>query len=131
MEPELYGPFVVEENGKKVLYVKVLRAIYGMVEAALHWYNKFRKDFEEAGFVFNYYDPCVVNKMVNGKQHTIVFHVDDLKSSHVDPKVNNKFEEWLNKKYGTHGKVVCHRGTRFDYLGMILDYSKKARSKSK
>ena len=39
--PEIYGPFVVYENGKKVLYVIVLRALYGMLISAMLWYNKF------------------------------------------------------------------------------------------
>jgi hypothetical protein len=30
--------------------------------------------------------------MVNGKQHTIRFHVDDVKASHIDPMVNDKFD---------------------------------------
>ena len=38
---ELYGPAVVLENKKRVLYVEVLRAIYGMLEAAILWYKKF------------------------------------------------------------------------------------------
>jgi hypothetical protein len=44
INPELYGPAVVLENQKKVLYVEVLKAIYGMLEAALLWYKTFRKD---------------------------------------------------------------------------------------
>jgi len=35
LNPELYGPYVVYENKRRVLYVRVLRAIYGMLEAAL------------------------------------------------------------------------------------------------
>jgi hypothetical protein len=35
INPKLYGPAVVLENRKKVLYVEVLKAIYGMLEAAL------------------------------------------------------------------------------------------------
>ncbi len=35
----------------------------------------------------NPYDPCVWNKIMNGKQLTIVFHVDDCKLSHVDSKI--------------------------------------------
>ena len=53
----------------------------------------------------NPYNPCVANRQVNGKQHTIRYHVDDLMSSHVNPSVNDKFENWLNKKYGNHSKV--------------------------
>ena len=28
--PEVYGPYVVFKNGKRVIYVQVLRALYGM-----------------------------------------------------------------------------------------------------
>jgi hypothetical protein len=42
---ELYGPAVVLENRKKVLYVKVLKAIYSvLLEAALLWYKILRKE---------------------------------------------------------------------------------------
>ena len=43
--------------------------------------------------------------MVNSKQLTICFHVDDVMSSHVESKVNNDFFKWLNKKYGKFGDV--------------------------
>jgi len=67
--PEVHGPHVVHENGKKVLHVAVLKALHGMLVSSLLWCNKFKKDVEGCGFVFNPYDPCVANKMVNGK-HT-------------------------------------------------------------
>ena len=66
--------------------------------------------------------------MISNKQHTIIFHVDDLKSSHEDRKVNDKFEKWLQDKYGEHGKVKVHHGMKHDYLGMVLDYGEKGRS---
>jgi hypothetical protein len=89
INPELYGPAVVLENRKKVIYVEVLKAIYVMLEAALLWYKTFRKDLEDNGFIFNLYDPCVANKKLQGLQQTIVFHVDNLKSSHKLKSVNN------------------------------------------
>ena len=61
------------------------------MKSALDFYNKLRKDLENVGFKINPYDPCVANKMVNGKQITVIWHVDDLKVSHVDPKQNTKF----------------------------------------
>ena len=129
LNPEVYGNYVVFENGRKVIYVVVLKAIYGMLIASLLWYKKFKKDLEKEGFVFNPYDPCVANRNVNKAQHTIVFHVDDLKSSHIDKKVNDKFEKWLQGKYGGYKAVTAHRGKKFDYLGMILDYSEKGKVK--
>jgi hypothetical protein len=43
LNPELYGPYVVYERNRrnKILYVQVMRAIYGMLEAAILWYKKF------------------------------------------------------------------------------------------
>jgi len=62
--------------------------------------------------------------MVNGKQHTIRFHVDDLMCSHVDPEVNTKFLKWLNSKHGTYGEVKATRGKIHKHLGMQFDCSK-------
>ena len=121
MDPEM-RKFVVLENGKQVIYTVVLRAIYGMLQSSLLWYNQFRGDLEAEGFEFNFYDPCIANKMVNGKQHTIRFHVDDLLSSHVDPKVNDKFAVWLNAKYGSIKPCTIVRGKLHRYLGMLLDF---------
>ena len=69
--PETYGPYVIFECGKKVLYVELLKAMYGQLIAALLWYNKFRGNLESIGYVFNPYDPCVANKVIEGKQHTV------------------------------------------------------------
>ena len=35
LAPEIYAVYVVYENGKKVLYVEVLQAPYGMLVAAI------------------------------------------------------------------------------------------------
>jgi hypothetical protein len=123
LDPELYGPHVVYEDGKKVLYLEVIRALYGMLVAALLWYQQFRKDLEGQGFKFTAYDPCDANRVKDKKQQTIKFHVDDLKSSHVDPKVNDDFYNWLNRKYGKHGKVKVTRGKCHSYLGMHFEYT--------
>ena len=95
--PEIYGPFVVLEKGKRVLYLEVMKALYGMLRAALLWYKKFRGELKAELYVFNPYDPCVANKIIEKKQHTVCFHIDDLMASHVKPKVNDRFDAWLNK----------------------------------
>ena len=99
IDPE-HEHYVVWERGQKVLYVHILRAIYGMLMSGLLFYKKFRKAIEARGYEVNPYDPCVANKMINGKQHTVSWHVDDLKGSHVDSKVNDEFQEWLQKEFG-------------------------------
>ena len=127
LAPEVYGNFVVFENGHKVLYVQVLKGLYGMLIAAMLWYNRFRDDLEEQGFKFSPYDPCVAQKLVDGKCQTVRFHIDDLMSSHVDPKVNDEFLKWLNDMYGGYGKVKAMRGKIHDYLGMTFDFSEEGK----
>jgi hypothetical protein len=126
LSPETYEGYVVYEGKNKVLYVMMVMALYGMLQSSLLYYKKFRKDIESIGFKVNPYDPCVANRMVNGKQHTITWHVDDVKSSHVDPRVNDEFLEWLKMMYAGDGigEVKATRGHRHDYLAMVLDYSR-------
>ena len=80
-----------DKNGEPLLYVRMNKALYGLLKSALDFYNKLRTDLEHIGFKINPYDPCVANKLVNGKQMTVIWHVDDLKVSHIDPKENDKF----------------------------------------
>ena len=47
MEPEVYRPYVVFERGRKVLYVQVLSALYGIFIVALLWYKQFKLDLEK------------------------------------------------------------------------------------
>ena len=44
MSPEVYGPYVVYENGHILLYVQVLKALYGIMGAFMLCYKQFRSD---------------------------------------------------------------------------------------
>ncbi len=125
VNPLLYEPYVTYEKDKPVIYLEVLKAIYGMLQSALLFYKKLRADLEEDGFKVNPYDPCVANKMVNNKQMTITWHVDDLKVSHQEKKVVDAFEYWLRYMYEDHTPLKPSRGKIHDYLAMELDYTKK------
>jgi hypothetical protein len=95
LNPESHGPCVVHEKTRKVLCVQALRAICGMSQAALPWHKKFRTEFEAEGLKFNPHDPCVANHQRKGLQHALLFHVNDLKSSNKDSRVNDEFKTWL------------------------------------
>ena len=71
-----------------------------MLVSAMLFYCKLTKALLSYGFELNLYKPCVVNKMVNGEQLTVCWHVDDLKSSHIHPKVNDKFLQWIKDTFG-------------------------------
>jgi hypothetical protein len=105
----------------------MMKALYGMMIASILYYKKFRKDIEEIGFEINPYDICVANRIIDEKQQTVTWHVDDLKSSHMNKKVNDEFHTWCENKYGSDkvGHLKVMRGDKHDYLAMILDYSEK------
>ena len=50
-------------------------------------------------------------------------NVDDIKSSHEDKIVNDEFHKWCKEQYKNeeNGHVKAVRGTKHDYLVMILD----------
>jgi hypothetical protein len=74
VDPEKYKTHFVMENGKKVIYVILQKALYGTLQAALlFWQNISAFLIEELGFEMNPYDRCVVNKIINGKQCTIIY----------------------------------------------------------
>ena len=53
MSPEVYGPYVVMDKHKKVIYVQVLRGLYGMLISGIIWYMKLRGDLEGNKYTFN------------------------------------------------------------------------------
>jgi hypothetical protein len=55
--------------------------------ASLLYYRKFVKSLTDIDFIINPYDPCVANKIIEGKQMNIFFHVDDCKLSHLKKAV--------------------------------------------
>ena len=123
--PEIYKPYVVVENGKRVLYCETLNAMYGTLKAAILFYKKLVKDLQGIGFECNPYDICVMNRMIKGVQQTVVFHVDDLKASCVNKEANDELIQFLKGKYEIEGlpALKATRGTRHDFLGMTLDFS--------
>ena len=117
ISPEIYKPCVKFDNmsREKILYVRMLKDIYGMLIASLLYYKKFQKDIKSIGFEVNPYDTCEANRIFNGEQHIVSWKFDGLKSSHVDPKVNDYVHKWLEKTYGSndigHVEEICGKYT--------------------
>ena len=76
-----------------------------MLVSTMLFYCKLTNALLSYGFELNPCDPCVVNKMVNSEQLTICWHVDDLKSSHIDPRVNDEFLQWIKDMFGQLSEV--------------------------
>ena len=115
-----YLQYVVIENGQKVLYVQLLKALYGCVQSALLWYELFTSVMVDIGFVLNPYDSCVANCMIDGHQCTVAWYVDDNKISHVDPAVVSSIIGKIEDKFG---KMTVTRGKVHDFLGMNITFT--------
>ena len=91
---------VIYENVKKVLYMAILKVIYGCIESALRWYELFSQTLEKESFIINPYDRYIANAMINGKQCTIVWYINDNKLSHKDPKDITEILEIMKNHFG-------------------------------
>ena len=133
--PDVYSDYVsTGKNGVKEILVECLNALYGTMVASLLFYKKFTNSLASKGFKMNPYDPCVWNRIINGAQCTICFHVDDCKFSHISKEVIDSIIEWLRRDYESifedgSGAMKVHRGKVHKYLGMTLDFSTKRQVK--
>jgi hypothetical protein len=114
--PRVYGPYVsTDKQGRKQLLVECLNTIYGTMVASLLYYCKFTRSLKNQGYVMNPYDPCVWNKMIQKKQITICFHVDNCKVLHKLARVIDEAIKWLHRDYKSifkdgSGAMVVHQG---------------------
>ena len=74
------------------------------------------------GFELNLYNLCVANSMIEGKQCTICWYVDDNKISHKDPKVVDNIIKQIEFKFG---KMSSTGGNEHEFLGMNIKYKDK------
>ena len=80
--------------------MQILQAIYGCIESALRWYELYAETLEKEGFMISPYDRCVANKVINIKQCTIVWYVEDNKVLHEDPNVVGEVIELMKTHFG-------------------------------
>jgi hypothetical protein len=120
--PQVYQKHVaIDKKGTLILYVKLQKALYGLMRASLLFYRKLFKELEEYGFVVNPYDPCMANMTTKcGKQLTVIWHVDNLMSSCKNDFELTKFSCYLGKIYGP--KLSMHTLRKHDYLGVDMEF---------
>ena len=95
--------------------MRLLKSLYGIMQAALLWYRTFVKCLKADRFEINKYDPCITNKIVNGKQCTVYWHVDDTKISHVDKNVVGAVIKNIENEFGT---MTVTTGKEHNFVGM-------------
>ena len=74
------------------------------------------------GFKPNLYDPRVVNKIVDGHQMTMTWHIDDLKVSHHNLA---KIDEVTKKLVGIYGKIKIKQYSKLEKIIKQENWMKK------
>ena len=108
---------VRHEGNTKVSCLECVRAIYGCIEAALQWHKLFTEKLNDEGFELNPCDKCVANKVIDGKQCAIAWHVDDCLAMHEDQGVLDKIGDMMNDRFG---ETKINKGNEHTFLGMKI-----------
>ena len=111
-------------NDKSEMTVKLKKALYGCLQSAKLWFELLVKELMDFGYEQNYVDPCVLNRLVDGKQSTILLHVDDIMILSETSGESKDLYAYLESKFG---KVTLHEGVKHNYLGMTFDFSTAGR----
>ena len=64
-----------------------------------------------------------MNNIIDNKQCTIIWHIYDLKTSHVDLTIIYSFLVDIDAEYGKITKMTIMRGKVHKYLRITIDYS--------
>ena len=67
--------------------VEIIAALYGLSDSSGLWYEEISSFLKSLGFVENDVEKCVFNKIIDGKQCTILLYVDDMLCMHISPKL--------------------------------------------
>jgi hypothetical protein len=102
------------------LAVKLNKALYGCRQSSRLWFEELKGLLLRLGFVMNPYDPCVYNKMFEGRQFSVVIYVDDLLMTCYHAGAIKWLTEELDKAYDG---ITTSEGKAHSYVGMFLDFS--------
>ena len=64
---------IQQEVNKKVLHLRVLKALYVCIESAFLWYNIYTDNLEKEGFVLNLYDKFTTKRILKRPLKLIYF----------------------------------------------------------
>ena len=100
LAPDVYCLYMQKDKASQaIFFVHLLMALYSIMKAALLYYHCFVANIKAEGFILTPYDPCIANKLIKNSQLTLVWHVNDIKISHLKLSVVNHMIEWLKTTY--------------------------------
>lgn len=114
-----YQPYLRPEG---TIYLRIRKALYGLPQAALLWYQHLSQTLTSAGYTNLPSDQCVYVKRRGDKKSTICLHVDDLFHSFTHAELDEELDEVLTKAYG---EVNSDRNDKLNFLGMVFNFNRK------
>ena len=85
-----------KKNKRQFFYGELNQAVYGTTLSSVLFYQNLSSQLEKCGSEVNPFYFFTFNRMENGTSITIQFHVDQLKISHVDEDMLEKYIKLLN-----------------------------------
>ena len=81
LEQTIYRKYIRHnQKVKPMLYVQLKQALYSTLPAVLLFWKLLLDMLIGWGFAINPYNQCIVNNTINGRQCTMIWHVDDFKN---------------------------------------------------
>jgi len=82
------------------LYMLMLKAMYGCIQASALWYALIRKFLEDQGYQVSKTERCVFRKKEGERIFILLLYVDDILAN-ADSKEAEKLKQNLKKRFGT------------------------------
>lgn len=113
---------------KDCLILRLNKALYGLVESPLLWYEHISATLVELGYTCCDCDRCVYHKTLpGGEKVALCLHVDDLFITATRKDLLVELIDQLTAKYGNVSSSVSDQ---LQYLGMNISYDRASRSVS-
>jgi hypothetical protein len=104
----------VQKDG--VLYCRLLKALYGCVQASKLWFNKLTRVLRREGYEPSPTDPCVLQRIVGEKVYLLLVYVDDILILADDEEIN-RIEIFFLEEFTW---ITMERNNQLSYLGMLV-----------
>ena len=92
------------------MYEESKKAIYGTLEASLLFQEKLSKRWQEMGYQINEYNWCITNNIIDNKKCIVLWHINVLKASQIDPAIVSSVLDEINTEYGKICENDYHAG---------------------
>jgi hypothetical protein len=112
VKPELAA--YVGDDG--ILYGKLLKALYGCVQASRLWYEKLKEVLIKLGYEQSETDPCIFRQVVGDRVFLLIVYVDDILILATADEIK-RLEEAFTEEFRW---ITLEIGKSHSYLGMQL-----------